>query len=88
MKKRARRTPRDYDGIKPTGHQLRDVLPSVLGSMGRRFSQRGDLILASWPQIVGQRLAPMTRAVSFEEGLLIVHVKNATLLSLLQTGLK
>lgn len=37
----------------------------------------------SWPQIVGEKLAKQTRAVSFQEGIMVVNVMNSTLLSLL-----
>ena len=83
MKKSYRRTPRGYDGIKSPTHHLREVLPSVLGRIGRSFEDRGDLIIAAWPSIIGARLAAMTEATSFSDGFLVVRVKNSTLHSLL-----
>jgi len=77
------RTPKYYDGVKPTGKQIRHLLPEVLAEIGEGFAQRPDLVLAAWPEIIGEKLAPMTKAVSFQEGLLTVKVKNSTLLSLL-----
>jgi len=83
VKKRARRTPRGYDGTDVTSRQMRDLLPKILEQVSEHYSDRPDLILASWPQIIGPKLAPMTRAVSFCEGALTVVVNNSTLYSLL-----
>lgn len=79
------RTPRNYDGIKPTGKLLGDLLPKVFSDIGDTYNKRGDLILAAWPEIIGEKLAPMTAAVAFEGGVLTVKVKNSTLYSLLST---
>ncbi len=77
------RTPRYYDGIRPTGREIRHLLPEILRKIGAEFEDRPDLVLAAWPQIIGEKLAPLTEAISFTEGLLTVKVKNSTLLSLL-----
>ncbi len=60
-----------------------DLLPHVLAKVGEIYQQRSDLILATWPDIVGVRLATMTHAVSFSDAVLFVKVKNSTLHSLL-----
>lgn len=39
--------------------------------------------MAAWPDVVGPLLAPMTKVVSFVDGILTVKVKNSTLYSLL-----
>lgn len=85
MAKRGSRTPRNYDGIEPTSRRVTDVLPRVLQRIGAVYKERPDLIFAAWPEIVGAKIAPMTEAVSFEEGILTVRVKNSTLYSLLRT---
>lgn len=66
-----------------TTKHLRYLLPSALQKIGRCFDERPDLILATWPLIVGHRLAPMTKAVSFRDGVLTIKVRNSSLLSLL-----
>jgi hypothetical protein len=66
-----------------TNKQLKDLLPKVLGQIGALHRDRPDLILAAWPQIIGEKLASMARAVSFEKGILVVKVSNSTLYSLL-----
>ena len=81
--KRVSRTPRYYDGVRPTSRQIRHLLPEILGQIGAEFQERPDLILAAWPEIIGEKLAPQTQAISFHEGILTVKVKNSTLLSLL-----
>lgn len=58
-------------------------MPAVLSRISETFSDRPDLILAAWDEIIGERLAPMTKAVSFVDGVLTVKVKNSTLYSLL-----
>ncbi|MBI3237053.1 MAG: DUF721 domain-containing protein [Chlamydiales bacterium] len=62
---------------------MKNLLPDILGRLGQIHQDRPDLILASWPQIIGKKLAPMTQAVSFEEGFLFVKVNNSTLYSVL-----
>lgn len=62
---------------------MADLLPFVLSEIGKVHNQRPDLILASWPEIIGPKFAGMTQAVSFANGVLTVKVKNSTLHSLL-----
>ncbi len=71
------------DGSALTNKQLKDLLPKVLGQIGDLHRDRPDLILIAWPQIIGEKLASMTKAVSFEKGILVVKVSNSTLYSLL-----
>lgn len=62
---------------------MEDLLPRVLFAISEKYQDRPDLILATWPSIIGEKLASMTEAVSFNEGTLVVKVKNSTLYSLL-----
>jgi hypothetical protein len=62
---------------------MTELLPSVLQTIGEIYKERPDLILASWPLIIGPQLAAMTQAVSFTDGILSVVVNNSTLLFLL-----
>jgi len=77
------RTPRNYDGIQPTGKHIQQLLPELLKQVGEVYQDRPDLILAAWAEVIGERFAPMARAVSFHSGILTVKVKNSTLHSLL-----
>ncbi|MBM3198818.1 MAG: DUF721 domain-containing protein [Chlamydiae bacterium] len=79
----AKRTPRNYDGVALTGKELSSLLPKWLAKVQNTFQDRPDLILLAWPDVVGAKLAAMTTAVSFLEGILLVRVKNSSLYSLL-----
>lgn len=82
-KSRSSRIPRDYDGIGSTNREMRKLLPFLLEQIGEMHGERPDLIVASWPEIIGSKLAPMTKATSYERGVLFVKVNNSTLYSLL-----
>ncbi len=79
----AKRRPEGYSGTGRTSREIRDLLPAVLGQIGAMHQDRPDLLLSAWPEIIGEKLAPMTKAVSFENGILIIKVSNSTLYSLL-----
>lgn len=83
MTKTFYRTPKNYDGTKVTSRKMSDLLPVVLEKVGETYKERPDLILAAWPGVIGPRFSPYTEALSFSDGVLIVKVKNSTLLSLL-----
>lgn len=78
-----KRVPRYYDGTLPTSRLIRHLLPHLLEDIGHRFSDRPDLVMQAWPEVIGSKLAPMTQAIQFLDGVLIVVVKNSTLHSLL-----
>lgn len=69
--------------IQPTGKKLRELLPKVLSEISKSYQERPDLVLAAWSEVIGEKMAPMTQAVSFCEGILKVLVKNSALYSLL-----
>ena len=71
--------------MKTTNKQIKDLLPSVLKEIHAAQRERPDLILAAWPELIGAKLLPMTKAVAFVSGILIVKVNNSTLYSLLKT---
>lgn len=78
-----RRTPRGYDGIRPTSRSLSDVLPRVLAQVTKVQKGRPDLVFAAWEAVVGPTVSSMTDPESFLEGILTVRVQNSTLYSLL-----
>ncbi len=78
-----KRPSRHYDGPVSTSRHIRQLLPRLLEDIGKKFHERPDLIVAAWPAIIGERLAPMTQALSFTDGVLTIKVKNSTLYSLL-----
>ena len=62
---------------------IRQLLPGLLNKIGEAHKDRPDLVLAAWPEIIGEKYAKMTQAVSFDANVLTVKVKNSTLHSLL-----
>lgn len=77
------RKTKNYDGPGCTSTLVSDLLTKALSSIGHSYQARPDLVLAAWPDIIGQKLSGMTEAVSFQDGILNVKVKNSTLYSLL-----
>ena len=72
-----------FNSTKKTTRHIGELLPQVMQDIGKLYQERPDLILASWPDVIGSKLAPMTQALSFQEGVLFVKVMNSTLHSLL-----
>lgn len=83
MSKRLKRTPRNYDRVDPTNKEISNLLQEWMAKASHSFQDRPDLILLSWPEIIGEKLAPMTTALSFVEGILTIRVRNSSLYSLL-----
>lgn len=54
-----------------------------MSKLSSRYGDKPSAILEAWPSVIGPKLAPMTRALTFKEGVLFVAVDNATLYSLL-----
>ncbi len=77
------RTPKNYDGTASTSKQISALLPAVLDRIQGTHKERPDLLLAAWPEVIGEKHAKMTSAQSFRDGVLTIKVKNATLHSLL-----
>lgn len=82
------RTPKHYDGTRVTTRQMNRLVSGVLARIEGIYLLRADLILEGWSEIIGPRLATMTQAVSFADGVLVVKVKNSTLHSLLSQNEK
>jgi hypothetical protein len=71
-------------GSQLTSKKLSDVAPCVMQSISIHYAEKPQLVLDTWPQIVGREFAPLTKATQFKEGILEVRVKNSSLMSLLQ----
>lgn len=78
-----RRVPKHYDGSKPTGRHLKDLLPEIMAQISKETANNPREILEAWSKLVGPKISKMARAVSFESGVLKVKVENSTLYSLL-----
>ena len=81
--KQYQRTPFGYDGAALTSRKLHELLSGVMQRLGPLYKFQPSVVLESWPQIVGEKLALFTSASRYEDGILYVKVKNSTLLSLL-----
>jgi len=70
-------------GAEGSFQHIRKLLPRLFNDICRTYDDRPDLILASWPEIIGPTFSPMTQPLSFYQGILTIKVKNSTLYSLL-----
>ncbi len=68
---------------KSTPRLISEILPGMLEAIEKKKDRKPLAILAYWKEAIGAELFPMTKAVSFKEGVLIVKVKSSTLYSLL-----
>jgi predicted nucleic acid-binding Zn ribbon protein len=71
------------NGSDLTNKQLKDLLQKALSGIGSMHRDRPDLVVEAWPQVIGEKLASMTQAISFEKNVLYVKVSNSTLYSVL-----
>ena len=78
-----RRTPKRYSGVEPSEKPISSYLPEILQKIEEDFERKPKRVLEAWPEIIGKKIAPMTKAISLENGILKVLVKSSTLYSLL-----
>jgi len=45
--------------------KLNTLLPSFLSDLAKKQKERPDLIIAAWPRLIGEKMASMPRAESF-----------------------
>lgn len=83
VKKNRVRTPKNYDGTALTTRNFSDLLVNVFSDISSRYQEKPEVVLLAWQEVIGPQFAPMTQAVSFVNGVLLVKVKNSTLHSLL-----
>ena len=83
VSRKYRRTPFGFDGPGVTSRTLQEFLPRLMQRLERVYHTNPDLVIETWPKVVGEALAPMTRATSFVDGVLRVTVRTSTLLSVL-----
>ncbi len=78
------RVPKNYEGIQPTGRSIKELLEPILDQVEKVTNDKPGKLIEAWPEIVGEKVARMTRAVSLENGIFLVKVHNSTLYSLLE----
>lgn len=83
VKKPFSRIPKNYDGTQITTRQVGELLAGALAKIGKTQQQQTSIVLEAWPEIIGPQLAQMAQAVSINNGVLMVKVKNSALHSLL-----
>ncbi len=57
-------------------HPISGVLNSLVRSLGLSRNYNGWLVVNNWPDIVGEQVARVSRAVRFEDGILFVAVEK------------
>jgi hypothetical protein len=83
MREKVGRIPKYYNGLEPTGRLIGDLLIPMLGQFEKGAEDNSKELIDSWPKLVGEKVAAMTKAVSYEKGVFLVKVQNSTLYSLL-----
>ncbi|MCE5318105.1 MAG: DUF721 domain-containing protein [Parachlamydia sp.] len=78
-----KRTPKNYDGTSPPAKTIGELLPGILSQIQKRSDKPMQDLIKEWPMMIGPKMAKMTEAVSFIDGVLTVVVKSSTLYSLL-----
>ena len=74
---------RNYKFFSSSFRRADTILPKVLGEIEKKYKSRPEKIEEVWAEILGEKLAPFTKVISWEDGILIVQVKGSTLYSLL-----
>lgn len=70
-------------GYLTTNKIAKDFLPGLLQDIENKYLKNPNLIIKYWPKIIGKRLNPMTKVLSFENKTLYVLIKSSTLYSVL-----
>ena len=79
----ADRVPRNYNGTHLPGRQIRDLLPELLGEIGRKSGDIRSDVFRFWSELLGEQMASMTEPVSLIDGVFTVKVKSGALYSVL-----
>ena len=79
----AERIARNYNGTQLPGRQIRDLLPELLGEIGRKSGDIRQEVFLFWKELLGEKLAPLAEPISLIEGVLTVKVKSGALYSVL-----
>ena len=66
-----------------TIRNMKDLLPQYLFDVQEKLDQKQNQIFDQWPKIIGSKFAPLTKPLTFQNGMLKIEVKSASLYSLL-----
>lgn len=75
------RTRRNYSGVENPVKKMTELLPEILADLTPK--DHPEEIFQFWRTLVGEKIAPLTEPVSWQNGVLTVKVKSSTLYSLL-----
>ena len=78
------RTPRNFDGTRSPGVKIEELLPNVLSGIGRKTEIPREAVFREWALLMGEKMAGMTKPISFVDGVLTVSLKSSMLYSLLR----
>ena len=84
MKEKIKRIPKNYDGNKPTGRKIEDLLPQMAQHLFQGLEKNRETIFQAWNEILGEKLSPMAIPVDYKNNILYIQVKNSSLYSILK----
>ena len=85
VKRSVGRVPRGYDGKKPTGRLIGTMTDSILNQISKKFDAKPQNIYNVFLTLMNDQVRPLVKPYNFHNGVLVVKVKNGTLLSILAT---
>jgi len=66
-----------------TNKVVKNFLPKILLDIEKDYLKNPNSIIEYWPKIIGKKLEPMTKVISFKNNILYILVKSSTLYSIL-----
>lgn len=67
---------RDYNKVRKAPKPIAGVIEKVVKSLGISKSYHGWLVVTKWPEIVGEQITRVAKAVRFDDGVLYVAVPD------------
>ncbi len=80
-----KRTPKNYQGTKFPIKKISPLLEEFLVKISPKKTLEKEAIFNAWYAIIGEKMAPMTKPISFQKGTLTVLIKTHSLYSFLCT---
>jgi Protein of unknown function (DUF721). len=80
-----KRTPYGYNGTQKTTILLSSLLPNVVKHLNHETADLQQAMILAWPNLVGERIATMTKILKVDYGTITVAVSNPSLHQVLRT---